>query len=173
MFVQANETTWVRKIEGKLQSRKNFKMPGTAEMRFQVWASILSGAKGVLFFPYTSQPQPPAEDRQRLDEWEYGTGMRSLDGQPSASHAGFAVFGPRLKDRVALLGRLEPQGESSEAEMVIGRRFRDSKTDRAYVILMNRDLSRARKAPQALLTQLRVSYASTLEPGDGVCVEPD
>jgi hypothetical protein len=172
MFGQANETTWVRKIEGKLQSRRNFKMPKEAEMRFQVWASILSGAKALFFFPYTSTPQPPEESRRALDEWEYGTGMRTLDGKTTPSHAGLAKVGPRLKEDLALLGRIVPDGAPAEADRILARRFKDPRDGSGHVLVLNRDLSRPARIPRSLQDQLKIKLENALEPGDGVRITP-
>ncbi len=172
MFGQANETIWTRKLNGRLESKKNFKMPGEVEMRFQVWAALLSGAKGLLLFPYTSNPQPPEETRATLEEWEYGIGMRTLEGKPTASHAGLRAVGQKFKQDWPLMGRLEPTGDPIEIDMVVGRRFRDPQDNSGHVMLLNRDLSRARKPSPELLKRFALSFSGELAPGDGVRLEP-
>lgn len=170
MFGQANETKWVRRIDGELVTRNNFRMPGEAEMRFQVWASLLAGARGLFLFPYTSTPPPPEETQRELEEWEYGVGMRTLDGKPTASHAGLAAALAPLKGDWALLGRLRPDGEAIEEGAFVGRAFRDAE-GRRHAIVLNRDLKNAGRPPAALMERLGATFDGELAPGGGARVE--
>lgn len=187
MFAQANETTWVRRLGGlssPRESRPNFRMPTPAEMRFQVWASILSGSRGVFFFPYTSTPDYSPEIQATLVDWEYGTGMRTLDGQPTQSHQGLRQAGTRVRPHLALLGRLVPEAAAILDGFLAGRLMRDPETGTRYVVLLNRDVAaaaagRPAAVPAAVgaaplidlftgrsLTRETISSV-ILEPGDG------
>lgn len=169
LFAQANETTWVRRMEegGKPDSRPNFRMPTPAEMSFQVWGAILAGAKAVFFFPYNSFPQPPSQDQANLMEWEHGTGIRTLDGQPSLSHQGLAAAGERVRDHLAILGQLQPEGEISEEGKVLARLFRHTKNKKKFVVLLNRDVEGPQEIPAGFDQRWGLPASTTLEAGEG------
>lgn len=172
-MLQSNETRWVRRTgpNGAPEERSNFRMPGAAEMRFQVWAAVLSGIKGVFFFQYGSNPPPPEETRSTLAEWEYGIGMRTLEGEPTASHAGLREAAAEIGPHLALLGRLEPTGDRIEEGSILARAFSDPSDGRTHIIVVNRDLAAARPVPAGLAARLGIAAIAPLPPGGGAIVE--
>ncbi|MBI2193444.1 MAG: hypothetical protein HYU36_15825 [Planctomycetes bacterium] len=168
VFAQANETTWVRKLGGaRPESRPNFRMPTPPEMSFQVWAAILAGAKGVFFFPYNSTPEPPPDSQANLEEWEHGVGMRTLQGEPTASHEGLARVGQKVREYLNLLGRLVPESEVSEIEKILARTFRDPRGDDRFLVLLNRDVENSRPIPNEFIRRSGLPAGTTLEAGEG------
>jgi hypothetical protein len=93
--------------------------------------------------PYQSTPPPPPDAQAMLLEGEYGTGLRTLDGQPTQSHQGLAAEAGRLRDQLGLLGRLAPTGPIVEAGMLLGRPFRDAADGTDYVVVVNRNVEAA------------------------------
>jgi hypothetical protein len=150
MIPQGVRSTWTRKIEGTPETRGNSRRPTRAEMRFQVWAAILAGARGTVFFMYHGFGDPPEETKAELQEWETMEGLRRRDGSSTESWDELGRVGERLKPDLALLGRWEPVGEPEERDGVLTRKFRDGR--REYEVRVNRDVAEKRGG---------------LEPGDG------
>lgn len=166
---QSNQTRWVKRVgpEGRTEERNNFRMPGAAEMRFQIWVAALSGMKGVFFFQYGSNPQPPVETRAELQEWEYGIGMRSLDGKPTASHSGLAQATAEIGPLLSLIGRLIPDGQIQEDEMILTRSFQDRSNGDRYEMMVNRNLGFAGAIPDSMAKRLGMDSGDSLPPGGG------
>ncbi|MEK8022379.1 MAG: hypothetical protein AAB229_01085, partial [Candidatus Hydrogenedentota bacterium] len=49
IMAQAYGSNWIRKIDGKIGFKPNSRFPNAAEMRFQIWAAALAGAKAIYF----------------------------------------------------------------------------------------------------------------------------
>ncbi len=134
-----------------------------------VWldAAERHGLRAVIEGSGTPFAIPKDDPAMAAIEWEYGTGMRTLDGRPTASHRGLVAVGRELKPALALLGRMRPEGEAIEVDEVLGRLFRDPEEGADYVVLVNRDLKQARRVPQELQRKLEMVCDESLEPGDG------
>lgn len=167
IIAQGFSSIWTRKIEGRVESRPNTRAPTAAETRFQVWASILSGAKAVFFFTYQSFQEPSADSKATLEEWETNVGLRTLKGEETEALKELGAVGRRLKVSYPLLGRLEPEADAVTEGDILARRFKDSSNGRIYAVFINRHLAEARPVPPELLGRMGLASAKPLEPGDG------
>lgn len=148
LFAQGFGSTWVRKGLGR---RANMKMPTPAQIRFQVFAPLVAGARGVLFFSYYSTPEPPDEDRKNLAAWESNDGLVGFDGRPTSAYEELQTVARRLRPELARLGRIGPAGEPIESAMVVGRLFTDPADGSRFVVLpglMNMPMSAANSSPR-------------------------
>lgn len=167
IIAQGFSSIWTRKIEGRVESRPNTRAPTAAETRFQVWASILAGAKAVFFFTYQSFQEPSAESKATLEEWETNVGLRTLQGEETEALKELGSVGGQLKPSYALLGRLEPVGDAVSEEGILVRRFKDPTNGRLYAVFLNRNLTETRPIPSQTLAHAGLPSARPLKPGDG------
>lgn len=170
IVAQGFASDWTRRIGGKVESRPNSRMPTTAEMSFQVWAAILSGTKGVVFFTYQSFREPGEEAKATLEEWETDVGLRTLRGEETTAFKGLAAVAARLKGRHDLVGRLVPAGDARAEGDLMARRFTDPADGSRYDVYLNRDLGRSRPVPEAWRAEAAGSAPEALGPGDGALV---
>ncbi len=150
----------VRKKEGQ---RENHILPSPAQIRFQIWASIITGAKGIFFFTYHSFPELPDEIKERTTEWELDTGLYTLDGKATGTYQALAETIKRLNPYFDLIGRLQPDSDMGEvAHLLISRVFYDPKTQNRYVIFLNRNLAASQMLAHETKTPFGIFQADTL-----------
>lgn len=166
---QAFASARYRKIDGKLQNRPNARMPTPAEMRFQVWGSILSGARAVFFFSYQGTKEPSPENPEALAEWEAVVGLRTPEGEPTEMYEGLTDLARQLKPLYPLLGRLNPDGKVVWiTETLLGRKFSDPKEGLEYLVFLNRDVLGPARLDNGTVTDFgKMTFDLDLDAGAG------
>lgn len=147
IMAQSYGSNWIRKIDGEVVSKPNSRFPNAAEMRFQIWAAALAGAKGIYFFQYHSTPPPSAENQAELPEWEEGFGIRRLDASPTEMYASLTAAIGGIRPHLDLLGRLRTTGPIEKEGVILSRRFQDPDSGKLYRIFVNSDLSESTTGP--------------------------
>ncbi|MBI4613068.1 MAG: hypothetical protein HY720_05610 [Planctomycetes bacterium] len=176
VMAQGHSSTWTRVLDGVPVTRALSRAPTEAEMRLQIWAAVLAGAKGIFFFQYHSSPRFPPEIEATLQEWEVGTGLRTLDGEATPSYEALAVIATSLKPHLDRIGRLEPDGGPAmgvdRVPGVLARGFRDPANGTRWVVVLNRDIEAPRTiAAGAEVAGVRLAADLDLAPGDGTILE--
>lgn len=156
IMAQSYGSNWIRKIDGVPVSKPNSRFPNAAEMRFQIWAAALAGARGIFFFQYHSTPQPSPENQAELEEWEEGFGIRRLDGAPTEMHRSLTDAIAGVRPHLDLMGRMTPAGPIESDGAILSRGFLDPTSGKRYLLSVNSDL---------------VNTEGTLRPGEGVLRE--
>jgi hypothetical protein len=167
VFAQAFSGTWYRRTDGNVESRPLFVMPDLSRLRFQVWAAVLLGSRGVFLFVYHSSSPYPDDVLAALPEWEYDTGLRTVDGQATPALEAAAVVARELAPLLPTLGRLTADGPIVEEGMILARPVSDPTTGRRYVVLVNRDLASPKAVPTSFVERFRLASPEPLAAGDG------
>lgn len=123
-------------------------LPGKNQIHLQVWTAILAGAKGFFASRYQSSREPDDPEKARIDEWEVITGMRTLQGEPTAAYEGLKEITAILSRHLMVLGELKPDGEIIVLKpKTAARRFK-ARNGKAYAVVLNQDLEASVKLPQ-------------------------
>lgn len=121
--------------------KRGMRHPTPAEMRYQVWAALFHGARGMFFYAYSGPPTPNADgyyDEHFLDH----------AGRPLPHYEEVARLSRELEPLKPLLLRLRPD---AEAEVVFweyrpqlhGRTFVHEDTGDRYLMAYNADVETA------------------------------
>ena len=141
-------------VKGK-PDKPVYRMPGPNEMRWQVWASLYCGAKGIFFYVYSTgdfeRPTFPADAAEGTQiYWERG--MVDTKGKESAIYREAAQVSREIDPLKPLLLKLdwaEPEDGVVywiESEYVVGRTFTHRDTGARYLVLFNSDPKEAHPA---------------------------
>lgn len=139
----------------------HWRCPTLAEMRWQVWESIRSGAKGVV--SYTLAPEAPDPQTASLPaadvEWKDVLAKTDTDLGPNALTNPDGSVTPQLEELGRAYAAIEPhtplirrwQRQNSSAIETSDngqlQTFKDPETNNLYAVLLNDDLQQARDIP--------------------------
>ncbi len=119
---------------------RGMRPPTRAEMRYQVWAALFHGARGIFFYAYASNAQP---NRQGY----YDEHFLDYKGQPLPHYDEAARISRRLDPVKPLLLRLRPQADVEvvyweNLEQLHGRAFVHELTGDRYLMAFNADVEK-------------------------------
>ncbi|MEE3335458.1 MAG: hypothetical protein VX255_03615 [Candidatus Latescibacterota bacterium] len=119
---------------------RGMRPPTLAEMRYQVWAALFHGARGIFFYAYASGAEP---NRQGY----YDEHFLDHEGRPLPHYGEAARISRRLDPVKPLLLRLRPQADVEvvyweNLEQLHGRTFVHEVTGDRYLMAFNADVER-------------------------------